>query len=81
MIFERIVRIMSGVKPRSTCKSLFMTEIVHLPWVYTFSLINRCMYTCLWLCVSVFMQCSKWAGICRCSMLELLSVPEFHSNT
>jgi hypothetical protein len=26
-------------------------------------------------------QCSKWAGICRYTILEFIFVPEFHTGT
>jgi hypothetical protein len=26
-------------------------------------------------------QCSKWAGICRCTIPELIFVPEFHTGS
>jgi hypothetical protein len=31
--------------------------------------------------IYLYMQCSKWAGICRYTIPELLFVPEFHTGT
>jgi hypothetical protein len=28
-----------------------------------------------------YVHCSKWAGICRCTIPELIFVPEFHTGT
>jgi hypothetical protein len=31
--------------------------------------------------ISKHKQCSKWAGICRYTIPELISVPDFHTGT